>query len=112
MSIIKDIHEQPAWIRTSLFALSCVTVISLAGYLWLTTAQNDVIIALDPQQGPEHVAELERSRPDPLNGVRQGLHSAAASIGSFIGFDSNEGFDIGPRNDDNQDRVYLLPLSE
>ena len=112
MSIIKEIHEQPPWIRISLFTLSCVTMVSMVGYLWLTSVQRDVILALDPLDGQDHVAQLERSRPRPLNSMREGLDSAAASIGSLIGFDSSEGFDFGSRNEDNQDRVYLLPLSE
>lgn len=112
MSIIKEIHEQPAWVRTSLFALSCLTLVSLAGYIWFTGVQRDVIVALDPIDGPDQATRIEQSRPNPLNSVRKGLDSAAANIGGLIGFDSSEGFDSGSRNGDNQDRVYLLPLSE
>lgn len=112
MSFIKEIHEQPEWLRTLLFALSCVTVIAFAGYLVLANFERGVILALNPTDGEQRVAELERNRKNPMTAVRNVAGSAVANIGDILGFDSSAGFDIDPRNEDNQDRVYLLPLSE
>jgi hypothetical protein len=112
MSILKEIREQPEWARLALFGLSCVTVLSVAGYAWFTSFERNAYIALNPEDGAERYAQIAKSRPDPVSTVRKGVDRAAANIGSFIGFDSSKGFDIGPRNEDNQDRVYLLPLSE
>ena len=44
--------------------------------------------------------------------MSKGLGTAAASIGTLIGLDAEEGFDIGQRNEENHEQVYLLPLSE
>ena len=112
MSLIKEIHNQPEWVRTLLFALTCVTVVGFAGYMVLTTFERGVILAINPEDGSERIAELEKGRPHPMAAVRRGVSSAMANIGGVLGFDSSAGFDIDPKKDDNQDRVYLLPISE
>jgi hypothetical protein len=113
MSIIREIHEQPEWVRASLFVLSCVVVLSLVTYTWFLSFERETFLALNPgPEGEEQLAQLQDRGPGPLALVSRGLGSAAASIGSLIGLDTSEGFDIGDRNGDNHDRTYLLPLSD
>lgn len=112
MSILKEIHEQPEGIRLVLFGLSCVTILSFVGYMWYTSFERAAYIALNPEEGAERYARVAQQRPDPISTVRKGVNSATANIGSFIGFDRSKGFDVGSRSDDDQDRVYLLPLSD
>lgn len=112
MSIIKEIHEQPEWLRTLLFGLTVVTVIALGGYMALTSFERGLIMSLNPEDGEERIARLSQERPNPLRSVREQVGSAVANIGDILGFDASEGFDIEPQKDDNQDRVYLFPLSE
>lgn len=112
MSIFKEIHEQPEWARFVLFGLSCIVVLSVAGYLWFAKFERDAYIALNPEEGAQRYAQVAAQRPNPVTTVRKGVDSAAANIGAFIGLDPDKGFDTGSRNDDNQDRVYLLPLSD
>ena len=114
MSVIREIHDQPEWVRLTLFFLCCATVLSAAGYLWLTGFERSIILTANPgEEGQARLAALQEQRgPSPLARLGGGLGSAAASIGRFIGFDREAGFDNGSRNGDNQDRPYLLPLSE
>ena len=112
MSFIKEIHEQPEWLRTLLFGLTCIIVIAFAGFLTLSTLERGVILTSDPYDGPERLAERQQQRPDPMRTVRNGVNSAVANIGDLIGFDRSAGFDIEPQNGDNRVRTYLLPLSE
>lgn len=112
MSLLKEIHEQPEWVRLSLFGLSCVVVLSIAVYVWFAKFERDAYVALNPESGAQRHAEVVQARPNPVTAVRKGVDSAAANIGEFIGLDASKGFDIGARNDDTQAQVYLLPLSD
>ena len=112
MSILKELHEQPEWSRFALFSLSSLMVLSIAGYAWYTSFERDTYIALNPENGAALHDQLIQERPSPVSAVRKGVDSATANIGELIGFDSSKGFDISSRNEDNQGRIYLLPLSE
>ena len=113
MNIVREIHEQPEWVRATLFGLSSLVVLSLVAYSWFLSFERQTFLAL--HQGPdaeERLAELQDRGPGPLAMMSRGLGTAAASIGSLIGLDAEEGFDIDGRNGENHERVYLLPLSE
>ena len=113
MSIIKEIHQQPEWVRVSLFALSCLFIVSMVVYTWFLSFERQTFLALHPgEEGEQQLAELQDRGPGPLALMSRGIGSAAASIGSLIGLDSGAGFDIDERNEDNRGQVYLLPLSD
>jgi hypothetical protein len=113
MPMLREIHEQPEWVRLALFGLSCLIMLSFVGYFWLTSVERRFILALDPgEEGQARVAELERERPDPLGVLGARVGSAVAAIGNVMGFDQDAGFDSGEGNGNNHDRTYLLPLSD
>ncbi|HXV27293.1 MAG TPA: hypothetical protein VD862_04715 [Candidatus Paceibacterota bacterium] len=114
MSIIKELHDQPEWVRLSLFVLSCATVVSVVLSGWFMSFERSAITSMtDPETAAERLAERERSRgPGPLTAVGKWSSAAAASIGKLVGFDREKGFDSTPRNGHNEERTYLLPLSE
>jgi hypothetical protein len=113
MSVIKEIHDQPKGVRLTLFVLSCTVVLSLATYAWFLSFERQIFLAYnDDPEAEERLAKIQDRGPGLLAAIGEGLGSAVASIGGFIGFDRDEGFDIGTRNDNNHERTYLLPLSD
>ena len=113
MSIIKEIHEQPEWLRATLFVLASVAVVSLVTYAWFLSFERDTFLALHPgPEGEARLAQLQDRGPGPLALMSRGLGSAMASIGSLIGLDTSDGFDISVQNGEHQGQTYLLPLSD
>jgi hypothetical protein len=113
MSFIKEIHDQPEWVRAALFVLSCIVVVSLVTYTWFLSFERETFLALHPgPEGEAQLAQLQDRGPGPLALVSRGLGTAAASIGSLIGLKSEEGFDRDVQNGENHERTYLLPLSD
>ncbi len=110
MSLIKEIHKQSHPVRYALFGFSAVITLSCVGFVWFRSIQKDMFMAVhsDPGEQQEFLAQRVRDIPHPLVALGKGLSSLTANIGSLLGFDGSKGFDRPAQ----EDKVYLLPLSE
>lgn len=113
MSLIHEIHSQKPAVRSALFILSAVVVLSVVGFFGISSFQRVAFMALhsDPQQQADFIAQQDAQQPQVFVGIARAAHSLTASIGSLVGWDSNAGFDRSGREADTHDGVHLLPLS-
>jgi hypothetical protein len=110
MSLLHEIRSQSRPVRMALWGLSVFTTLSIAGFLWFTSVERQMFMALhtDPEEQQTFLARQEERAPKPLAAMSKALGSLSARIGDFVGFSREEGFD----RPDQQDKVYLLPLSQ
>lgn len=110
MSLIQEIHKQHHGVRYALFGFSAVITLSLVGFVWFRSIQEDMFMAVhdDPAEREEFLAKRDQDTPNPFAAIGKGLSSLTANIGSLLGFDTSEGFDTQEQDD----KVYMLPLSE
>jgi len=114
MSLIHEIHNQKPAVRYALFGLAVITAVTMVGYFGVTTIQRNMFMALhtDEQERQEFIARQEAGRPKPLAALARIAGSLTASIGSLLRIDREAGFDRGGQQDNTQDGVHLLPLSQ
>lgn len=55
MSFLKEIKDQPRWVREVMFSLFVVVIASSVGMVWFNSFENDMYVLLNPE-------ELERQR--------------------------------------------------
>jgi RsiW-degrading membrane proteinase PrsW (M82 family) len=114
MSFIEEIHNQKPAVRTALFVLVLVIVVSVVGFLGFTSLQRDsfMVFNTNQQEQKEFFAEQDARGPHPLAAIVKAVSSLTASIGSLFGFNNDAGFDRNSRQDTMQGDPHLLPLSQ
>lgn len=114
MSLIHEIHDQKPMVRYTLFGLAVIVAVSFVGYFGVTALQRNMFMALhtDEQERQDFIAQQDASRPKPLAALSRMAGALTASIGSLLRIDRDAGFDRGGQQDNTQDGVHLLPLSQ
>jgi len=107
MSILREIRQQPLWVRELMFMLSVVITISAVGAMWFNSFQHDIVAIgdTDTEVQQKFFAQQESGRP-PLALIGKGFTALRAGIYGLLNLDSAPDLKVKPT------AVYPMPLVE